>query len=316
MRKLFIAVALCLCASIARAQGPQTGVTLRAQYSNGAPSPGCSPLQLDVDFSTGDLYDCVNGAWNLFSTGSGGSGVTSLNGLTGALTLYPGSGITIANNTPATGDIEISASGGSSAQPWSMLAPSSCCTPPTMSAFTGGNLTATNTSYSTTSGGAIALTATTGTGGDNVAWYYKAIPGGTWTATLAYIPTMLSSKWSIGGLCIRDSISGNLECAWIGNDAGNPVQYFPAQYNSYTSYASSPDNSDQGFIGPIVWEQLNYDGTHYNWEISNDGMTWTVVFSELPTRFLANAANQIGFGFDPITTSGGASMLVLDWSGI
>jgi hypothetical protein len=44
--------------------------------------------------------------------GGGGGGVTSLDGITGPVTLVAGAGIVITDNTPTAGDIQIAATGG------------------------------------------------------------------------------------------------------------------------------------------------------------------------------------------------------------
>jgi len=46
------------------------------------------------------------------TTGGGSSAVTSLDGITGAVTLFAGSNITITDNSPSAGDIKIAATGG------------------------------------------------------------------------------------------------------------------------------------------------------------------------------------------------------------
>jgi hypothetical protein len=400
MKKIFILVALLLWASSVKAQ--YTG-TARPIYFNGAPGGGCSPAELGIDYTTGDMYRCSSGAWVLFSHGSGSTGVTTtgtpttgnpvafsgsatITNATGHNEVIPlickdtsGSGTvqtcnTAPSYTPVAGDSIIyetttsnsgdltvnvnslgavhvrkwqaaavlasgdlaagiymymtydgtywelytignpPSGGGSGSAPWNtMLAPTSV-TPPVMSGFTLGSSGATGTSNSANAGGAIFMFTTTAPGGDNVAFYYKATPGGTWTLTLGFIPQVQASAWGIAGIVIRDGVGGKLEAMWIGCNTTGPVMYTVARYNSYTSFSSSTNNSDTAWLGPVVWEQLQYDGTHYFWKLSPDGQSWTTVFTETPTSFLANAANELGFGFDPISDIAG--MLVVDWSGI
>lgn len=64
--------------------------------------------QLATAADTGDLYEFFDGAWELLSA-PGVSGVTSLNTITGAITLVAGTGISV---TPSGQNITIAATGG------------------------------------------------------------------------------------------------------------------------------------------------------------------------------------------------------------
>jgi hypothetical protein len=75
-------------------------------HFDGVPSGNALVADLAINDTTGDLYVWFGGSWVLVS-GGGGGGVTSLDTLTGALTLSPGTGIDIADDTPSSGDIEI-----------------------------------------------------------------------------------------------------------------------------------------------------------------------------------------------------------------
>lgn len=67
---------------------------------------------LYVATDTGAVSYSTGAAWIAVSGGGGGSGVPSVDGITSAVTLVAGSGITITDNTPSAGNITISATGG------------------------------------------------------------------------------------------------------------------------------------------------------------------------------------------------------------
>lgn len=115
-----------IAAPAARAQ--QGNVVLR-QFS-GVPSGACSNVQLSVNVLTGDLYDCLGGAWNLITGGLGGpllfSALQTGTNLTATMTVGTGSTLTFSgtgiNNaskiqnvaitgTPTLGQIPIASSG-------------------------------------------------------------------------------------------------------------------------------------------------------------------------------------------------------------
>src|SRR6185437_3450831 len=65
------------------------------------------------DTATNTLYVSEGGGTWAAVSGGGGSGVPSVDGITSAVTLVAGTGITITDNSPVAGDITISATGGS-----------------------------------------------------------------------------------------------------------------------------------------------------------------------------------------------------------
>lgn len=110
----------------ARAQ--QGNVVLR-QFS-GVPFGACSNVQISVNVLTGDLYDCLNGVWNLITGGLGGpllfSAIQTGTNLTATMTVgtgatltFSGTGINNASKiqnvaitgTPTIGQIPIASSG-------------------------------------------------------------------------------------------------------------------------------------------------------------------------------------------------------------
>ena len=72
---------------------------------------GVANLALVTAQSAAVFFDGTNWWAATSTTGGGGGGVTSLDSITGAITLVAGAGITINDNTPSAGDIQLVVSG-------------------------------------------------------------------------------------------------------------------------------------------------------------------------------------------------------------
>ena len=83
-------------------------VNSKVIHVEGVPSGNALVADLAVNDLTGDLYVWFNNAWLLIS--GGGGGVTSLDGITGAVVLHGGTNVVITDNSPTAGDIDISVS--------------------------------------------------------------------------------------------------------------------------------------------------------------------------------------------------------------
>lgn len=92
MKRLLLFIAL-FCPMLALAQGIGP---LPVLHGIGPIVGMCAQGSLYTNDSNGDFYTCKNGVWALAVSGGGG-GVTSINALNGAITILPGSGITVTN---------------------------------------------------------------------------------------------------------------------------------------------------------------------------------------------------------------------------
>lgn len=94
--------------------------TLTLQPGTGVGGTGTINGAANLALTTGEgafvFFDGKNW-WAVPVGSSGGGGVSSLDGITGAITLVAGSGVTITDNTPAAGDITIAATGGGGGLP-------------------------------------------------------------------------------------------------------------------------------------------------------------------------------------------------------
>lgn len=129
LRRLLAAIVLA--ASMACAAVAQQGNTTTINF-NGAPTGGCIYLMFAVDRTTGNLYDCFNGTWNLVTGGGGGGGPIPFSSIltgtnlsatmtvgNGATLTFSGTGVNNASKiqgvaitgTPNVGQIPIASSG-------------------------------------------------------------------------------------------------------------------------------------------------------------------------------------------------------------
>lgn len=116
---------------------------------------------------------------------SGSGGVTSLDGIIGAVTLVAGTNITVQDNTPSPGNITISASGGGGAN----ALPYTAITGTTTSTGTEQVIEATS--------GTFALTLTNPTVAAGVAFPLWIINSGAGTVTIS-ATTNLGSSYALG----------------------------------------------------------------------------------------------------------------------
>jgi hypothetical protein len=219
--------------------------------------------------------------------GSGGGAVSSLTttGSSGAATLT-GSVLNI--------PIYSGGGGGSSFSPYGALAASP---PPSVSTLTWVNQGAA-TAADVNSGIALVAPASAT---DNWRMLVKSAPAAPYTFTVMWVPTRPSSGSTVGGLVIRDSSTGKFLSFWLDYSSGF---FFALQkWNSPTSFSANAGITSSTYLTLQPWFlRVTDNGTNHIFYWSDDGATWTQMFSLARTSWLANP-NQIGIGADPANST-------------
>jgi hypothetical protein len=136
MNKIFLALLVLLALAIPSRAQIQTGNQAFIVFFNGAASGSCAQNQFAIDITTGNLYDCFGGSFNLVTGGGGGSGTVTHTA--GALT----AGIPVLGNGGA--DITVGAinlAGGSTIVTGLLPHASIAATAVTPGAYTNANIT-------------------------------------------------------------------------------------------------------------------------------------------------------------------------------
>lgn len=114
------------------------------------------------------------------------------------------------------------------------------------------------------------------------------------------------------GFCWRDSSSGQLHFVRFEQNSGIPDPAIVA-WNSASSYNSNTQNNERIYPTPR-WVKLADDGTDRSIHFSQDGMTWSRLWSGGRTTFMT--PDQVGFGignFLNTTPYIDALLTVLSW---
>jgi hypothetical protein len=123
----------------------------------------------------------------------------------------------------------------------------------------------------------------------------KDYPAGSFTVEMAFIPHAWTySSSSLGGLCLRDSISMRMICFGVmGYSTDQQIQVY--NWNSATSSSGNATGAAACHLGeaPLVWLKYYDDGTTNRvFSASVDGYNWAQVLSISRTDWLV--PNQIG----------------------
>jgi hypothetical protein len=311
-------------------------------------TPGEAPMQTSsawtIDTTATKVIDLVatwstaTGAPTITSTNVAawipGAPVTSVNGMTGAVTVSGGGGAAIGAcpSLPSSGQsvgniykcndqpltyIFISASAAQGFfNEMPITAPTGIC-PASGGSYTWINQQAGGTCSQVTNGPFIIAQAQNTSGCCNSQLLVTTAPATPYSFTTQIISNFgandnqqSTSAGFFMGLAIRDSGSGKFSECDVGQGggfAGGVVRYNFQHWNSPTSGGSTPAETF-GFGQGRLGIKLQDDGTNHNCFMSTDGgANWILFYTESRTTFVPSGGNQTGFWQIMFNSGGGGT---------
>ncbi len=177
-------------------------------------------------------------------------------------------------------------------------------TAPVLADFTARN----SASASTTASGGIYLSAAA-SATDNLRYYDKDVPVGTYTITMCIIPNLVSAQYLFCGFAWNDGT----KLVTFGCDAGSLIAENSLTCRDWTNATThSGDNKLQGCLhsGPI-WLRAGEDASNRIMSFSRDGENFLSFLTETKTNHLT--ATKVGFYCNSRTASWPAAMTVKSW---
>ena len=204
---------------------------------------------------------------------------------------------------------------GSSYDPFDlMLSPLQSLTPPVLSSLTWGNQG--SASATANSGGALYLNGGTGSGSDNnIILYKSASATGTWTFQIGFVLGAVISGISEAGIILRESGTSKLITFYYGVNSG--MLYRLDKWTSYTAFSAHYQTSNSPTpVGPIIWLQVNNNGSKLTWSTSIDGQNWKQFYQANLTDFFTTGPNQVGIGVDSNSSGQVNDAVFVQWTGV
>lgn len=164
----------------------------------------------------------------------------------------------------------------------------------------------------TDAGGGVILRAPTNAG-NSARIRKKAVPGATYTITIGFIPTLITSTGTgfNAGFAWRQSSDGKLSTIALVY-ASNRWFFTVSKWDDATTFNSNyvvfPDIMLQG---PMIWLRAQDDGANRIASVSFDGQNFIQIHSIANNDFLT--ANEVGFYTDCNATIQDGIMNMLSW---
>ena len=86
-----------------------------------------------------------------------------------------------------------------------------------------------------------------------------------------------------------------------------------SQWNTVTSFNSSPWNNTNWLFQKPMWFQIGDDGTNINFKVSVNGHDWRQVYTQLRGAFFTTEPKQVGFFVQHAHGSSHGAALLLSW---
>lgn len=181
-------------------------------------------------------------------------------------------------------------------------------TPPSTGSLTWvnqGGASVSNNSY-----GGWFLLAPGGSGDSNRMLVTSVPGGGTWSFVCRISLMGWNTNYQAGGMVIRESSTGKFyRLAWgVG---GIFVDHF-SDPNTYVTNDLNAVSIQHGTSMP--WGKIHYDGTHYTFYISPDGINWMQIAQVGIASYFSSSANQLGVFCNCNTGAFNCGLNVLSWN--
>lgn len=171
---------------------------------------------------------------------------------------------------------------------------------------------------STTTAG-ITLASPAGAISDNIRMYMRSRPAVPYTITAAFTASYWDADYYQYGLLVRDTASSKFQLwnfmtrAFTFSANNHLFQLFG--FSSFTTFSSAAPVQfafqNRG-VESVHWLRINDNGSSRHYSMSDDGHTWTQMWSEASTFF--STMNQVGVGFNQFTSARGYSMRLLHYT--
>lgn len=158
----------------------------------------------------------------------------------------------------------------------------------------------------------VAIVSPSGSGSNGINAVYGAVPATPYTLTLAISYAALSSNFGAAVAGWYDG-SNKLDLVQVGaNSSGGGVLQV-ANWNSPTSYSSSPFVLNPAKVPDICFIRLSDDGTNVTREFSPDGTAWLTLSSAAKSASWLGASGYTNFAFGTQPNAGPILAVLLDW---
>lgn len=138
-------------------------------------------------------------------------------------------------------------------------------------------------------------------GTNTVRQLVEAMPGGSWSLTIAMLLDSVNADHVTSGIILRDSGTSRL-IVWGPSRFSGGLYCGVYYYNSSTSFGSAA--STRTFITAPRWFRVTDDTTNFTFYYSHDGVNWVQQYQVSRTAHLATP-NQIGIGMDALNSAAG-----------
>jgi hypothetical protein len=235
--------------------------------------------------------------------------VSSLNALTGALSIVAGSGVTV---TPSGSNITIAATGGGGGGTSGMFGP--ILNVPTLSALamsTAYNQQASLVVQNVATGVQLYDPNNVGFNTDHIEGILGPWPGTAFTVTALFSGNPWQGANCSWGICIAASPTGNVILFGPANSSTTGFNYYTevCNFNTPTSYNSRPYSGVTLGRLDYLWIRLQYDGTNLKFYQSFDGVNWVQDYSvTLASSFVPSPA-YLGIFIDPQSQPVGVTLM-------
>lgn len=194
--------------------------------------------------------------------------------------------ITVDQQGHVTGVTEVAISGGGGGAPWYF-------SPPSASQFTLIQGAATPLTLTDDTDVGLLVQSGTMTAPDNLRLAVETLTNPTldWELVAHFSNIVLEATNFAGvGVYIRDSVGGRVSSIVSANTGTLQTN----KWNSMTSFNSNYNTPTIRY--PVNWFRIRSVGAQLFLDISATGKSWMNLVTTTPTNFLANRADQVGFG--------------------
>lgn len=155
-----------------------------------------------------------------------------------------------------------------------------------------------------------------GAGGENCRVLYRTAPSAPYSVIAAVQAWNIREGTCNYGLVFRKASDSKLHAFGNSFDDFGPIRYSLYNFNSSTSFSSTPYGRDDcTHVGEYMWFKIEDNNTNLLFYVSYDGVEWLLVHSLGRTSFMSGGPDQVGFYINNSgSSSKEAGLRVAHWS--